>query len=68
MGVIVNVSLNLLLIPKFGIKGAAVTALVSQCVSSYLGNVFWKRSRPAFFIATRSLNIFGVVKRLTSKS
>lgn len=36
LAVILNIALNLILIPKFGMIGAAVTTLLSYCVSSYL--------------------------------
>ena len=46
IGAIVNVSLNILLIPKFGTVGAALascfTALVSQAFLFYFGNKFFR--------------------------
>jgi len=38
VGLIVNIILNILLIPKFGVIGAAITALATQCI--ILGIVF----------------------------
>ena len=63
LGVSLNIILNLLLIPKLGIRGAAIAALVSQFVSSYLSSFFWKKTRPSFLLATKSLNMVSLVKR-----
>lgn len=36
-GCIVNVGLNYMLIPKYGINGAAIATLISQMIASYIG-------------------------------
>ena len=45
MGAILNVALNLALIPRFGISGAAIATLVAQMVSGYLFNLFNTQTR-----------------------
>jgi len=54
-GVILNVGLNLILIPKLGIYGAAIATLVAQIFASYLLNVFFRKSRILFKLQTNSL-------------
>ena len=54
-GMLVNIGLNLVLIPIYGINGAAVATLVSQMVASYFSNSFSKRSRELFLAQTRAL-------------
>ena len=47
-GAVINVGLNLLLIPHYGGTGAAVATLVSQFVASYFFNLFNSRTYPVF--------------------
>jgi len=54
-GAIINIVLNLILIPKFGIKGAAVATLISQLVASYFFNIFNKKLFIIFQLQTNSL-------------
>ena len=44
-GVAVNAVLNLILIPRFGICGAAVATLVTQVVTSLIAPLFYKETR-----------------------
>lgn len=55
LGAIVNVILNLVLIPKFGIQGAAFATLVSQMFASYLGYLISKNTYLAFIMQTKAL-------------
>jgi polysaccharide transporter, PST family len=48
IGVILNIILNLLLIPGFGAIGAALATLITQFVSSIVANFFFKGSRTVF--------------------
>lgn len=54
-GVIVNILLNILMIPKFGIYGAAIATLISQAVASYIADLFSKKTRNNFIMKTKSL-------------
>lgn len=63
-GALVNVLLNLLLIPQMGIQGAAVATVISQCISAYLSLAFFKKTREGFWILTRAFNPFAAQKRL----
>jgi len=54
-GSILNVILNFILIPKFGINGAAIATLVSQMTAAYLFDLFTTETRRMFFMKTKSL-------------
>jgi O-antigen/teichoic acid export membrane protein len=54
-GMMVNIILNLILIPKYGINGAAFATLFSQFTASYLSNSFSKKSKELFLAQTRAL-------------
>lgn len=58
VGAILNVGLNLILIPKFGVVGAAYATLISYGVAAYLMNSIWKVSRSNFFMLSKSLLLF----------
>ena len=54
-GALLNVFLNFLLIPKYGIIGAAIATLVAQASSSYIFSCLSYRTREVFFQQTNSL-------------
>jgi len=54
-GMLVNVLLNILLIPKYGITGAAFATLISQVIAAYLFDVFYYKTRSVFYMKTKSL-------------
>ncbi len=54
-GAILNVGTNLVVIPQYGIYGAAIATLVSQIVASYLFNVINKKSRITFVLHSKAL-------------
>ncbi|SFV56618.1 Membrane protein involved in the export of O-antigen, teichoic acid lipoteichoic acids [hydrothermal vent metagenome] len=54
-GMVANVVLNLILIPKYGILGAAIATLVSQIIATYLFDIFDKRTREIFYMKSRSI-------------
>lgn len=53
-GAIINILANLLLIPKFGVQGAAIGTLLSQMAAAYLFDLLDPRTRPVFRMKTRS--------------
>jgi polysaccharide transporter, PST family len=57
-GGIVSVGLNLLLIPRLGIVGAALVQVASQAVSAVLMNAVFPATRPLFRLQLRAL--FGI--------
>ena len=62
LGAIVNIILNIILIPEFGVYGAAWATVASVFVSGVLSNLFFKETRIVFFMFLKSLNIFRVIK------
>lgn len=63
-GAIVNVIMNLLLIPSFGLLGAAIATLIGQISATFLFDLFNKRTRPIFWLKLESLNVFSSTKIL----
>jgi O-antigen/teichoic acid export membrane protein len=54
-GALVNIALNVILIPRFGISGAAVATVVAQMASGYWGNLLSSKTRPLFFLQTQAM-------------
>lgn len=63
-GALVNVLLNLLLIPKVGAKGAAVATVISYSIAAYFSLAFFRATRKGFWVSTRALNPFAAQRRL----
>jgi PST family polysaccharide transporter len=55
LGAILNVSANLILIPTFGITGAAVSTLLSQSGASYFFDLSNKKTRGMFWMKTKAI-------------
>ena len=55
MGAFVNVLLNLILIPRFGTVGAAYATLVSYAFASFFSLLFYRKTRPVFFMMVKSM-------------
>lgn len=64
LGALVNVALNLALIPRFGAVGAAIATLVSYTVASYLACFTDRRTRHIGWMMTRA--IAGPVRLLST--
>jgi len=58
IGMILNVVLNLIFIPKFNIQGAAFSSLISQFFAAYIFDFFTKETYEMFRMKTRAL-LFG---------
>ena len=61
LGAILNISLNLYLIPIYGITGAAYATLITQLFVSYLFFGISKHTRNNFILSTRALS-FRLIK------
>jgi len=53
-GAVINVCLNLILIPAYGGLGAAFATLISQFVASYFFNLFKRKTYPVFLMQTKA--------------
>lgn len=54
-GAVTNVVLNIFLIPRYGMMGAAVATLFSYAAASYFSLFFSEKTRPVFFMMTEAL-------------
>jgi O-antigen/teichoic acid export membrane protein len=57
-GAIINIVLNFLLIPRFGIIGAAFSTLACQMCASVFFNVLYKKSRPIFRMQMNAILLY----------
>ena len=58
VGAVVNVGLNLVLIPEYGAAGAAMSTFLAQAAASYLFDLINKRTRILFALKTQSMLFF----------
>lgn len=63
-GCLSNIVLNFILIPIYGVKGAAIATVISQFFASTLFNLFLKRTREIFFIQVGSINFLTLLRQL----
>lgn len=57
LGAVINVGLNLVLIPVNGIRGAAIATLISQIGVVLVSHLLSGRTRPMFFMTLRALTL-----------
>ena len=57
LGALVSVALNLLLIPRLGVTGAAWAAVASYCVSAVLVNALFRATRPILRLQLRAIGV-----------
>jgi PST family polysaccharide transporter len=62
-GAAINIILNIILIPKIGSLGAAISTLISYAYVSYLSNLFNRETREIFHYQTQSFYLFRLFKR-----
>ena len=55
LGMIVNIIMNILLIPNYGIQGAALAILISQITVAYIFDILCIQTRKKFFMKTKAL-------------
>jgi len=63
-GALLNVILNFAFIPKFGLKGAAFSTVISYFLAVYLSMALFEPSRKNFWLATKSFNLLAAPKRI----
>jgi len=54
--VVLNIAVNLLLIPKYGIAGAAIATLMTQALGTWVVSLFWRPLRSSTLAMIRSTN------------
>jgi PST family polysaccharide transporter len=67
-GAIVNVGLNVLLIPHFGAMGSAFATLIAQCATAYLMELFTRKTWFIFRMKTAALSGYWMFQRSASGS
>lgn len=60
VGLVINIFLNFLLIPKYNIIGAAWATLITQIIAAFLLNAASQKTRPAFLMQFKSILLIGV--------
>lgn len=58
LGAVANIGLNLVLIPRYGVNGAAAATLITQFITSYLFDLLNKPTRVLFRIKSRYFFLF----------
>ena len=64
LGAVINIVLNLVLIPKFFAIGAAVATLISQFLSSYMFDLLSRKTYVLFKMKTKSYFPIHIIKRI----
>jgi PST family polysaccharide transporter len=54
LGAVINILMNLCLIPRYSAMGAAIATVVSYAISGVFANAFSGRTRPIFYMQARS--------------
>jgi O-antigen/teichoic acid export membrane protein len=65
-GACVNVGLNLVLIPAFGLLGAAWATVISQATAGLFYDVIQSQTRGMYHMKMKSLNLFGAIRRVSN--
>jgi len=63
IAVFINILLNYLLIPKFGITGAAIATVITLFLSLFFSNLFFKNSKDIFWIQLKGINPFNIIPK-----
>jgi polysaccharide transporter, PST family len=64
LGGIINIVLNIILIPSYGAIGASIATLVSYAVSNYFSNLFNPRTIIIFKMQTKAILLIGELNKL----
>lgn len=66
-GAVLNITLNMILIPEMGLRGAAFATLISYAISAYISDVMSRKTRLLFYQKTKAFFlIFLIVYRYIS--
>lgn len=63
IGALINIVLNLLLIPKFGLIGAAISTVIAMVFISVYGNLLFKKTRNNYQLIKKSVKNLPHVKK-----
>lgn len=62
-GAAINVGLNLILIPNYGLAGAAISTIVAQAMATLFFDAFTKKTRAVFIMKLKALNLSNLFRR-----
>ncbi len=62
-GMVLNVILNFIFIPKYGIQGAAVATLISQVTAAYISDLLNCKTKKMFYMKSKSLLMIRLIKK-----
>ena len=68
IGAFLNIIFNMLLIPRYGISGAAVATIISQSYATYWGLLFFARTRKFFWDLTQAIFFWNRFRKILSPS
>lgn len=60
IGLLINFVLNLIMIPQYGVLGAAFASLIAQIFASWFSNVLNSRSHECFKLQTKAILTLGI--------
>ena len=63
-GMITNIILNFILIPKYGIQGAAFATLASQATADYIVDFFYIKTRKVFYMKSKSIFFINILRKV----
>jgi PST family polysaccharide transporter len=67
IGAVLNILLNFYMIPYYGVVGAALATALSQCISVWISNLFFKVNRPLFWMQTNSILMISSYKNIVNR-
>ena len=59
---VLNITINILLIPMYGIAGAAIATLITQFMGTWVISLFWKPLRQSSYDMIKSINPIYLIK------
>lgn len=65
-GALINVALNFIFIPRYGVQGAAYATLISYACASFFSLLLYSKTRPVFFMMLKS--VFSVFRYVNLKA
>jgi len=63
-GMITNIILNFILIPKYGIQGAAFATLASQATADYIVDFFHIKTRKMFYMKSKTIFLTSLLRKV----
>jgi len=67
LGALINIFLNIFLIPIFGPEGAAIATVISFSIAAFFADGLQRKTRKIFFMKIGSFNPVGIYRRFNAK-